>query len=168
MAETARPKGKLAGTGIRLIAGGYDACILVGLAFLAFIPVTVAEQQLGAIPHSFKVMLLISVAFAYFVGFWHKAGATTGMRPWKLRVAVCDTGEPVTLLAASIRFIVLMLTWLAALMTFVYMLYRDTGHALFFVCALIPVISMACMMLTPNRQTLHDLIAGTSIYRIED
>ncbi len=168
MAEAARPKGRLAGTGIRLIAGAYDACILVGLGFLAFIPVTVAEHSLGIIPHAFKVMLLFSIAFAYFAGFWHKAGATTGMRPWKLRVAVCGTGEPVSLLAASIRFIVLMLTWLAALMTFVYMLYRDTGHALFFVCALLPVISMACMMLTPNRQSLHDLIAGTSVYRIED
>jgi len=168
MAESARPKAQTAGIVIRLLAGSYDAALLVGIGFLAFIPVSIVEQNIGAAPDWIKQMLFMTVAFGYFVGFWYKDGATTGMRPWKLRLAMAASGDPVSLMTASVRFFGLMLTWLAAAMTLLYLFGHYTGHPLFMIAAILPAISLLCMMLTPQRQALHDLIAGTGIYRIRE
>ncbi len=163
-----KPKAAPAGIGLRLLAGGYDACIVLGLAFLAFIPVTILEQSAGAIPEWLKGMLLITIAWAYFAGFWTRGGATTGMRPWKLVVASVDDGGFPSWGAASFRFAGLMIHWLALAMTAIYILFRDTGHPLFFIAGLLPAASLASMMLTPKRQALHDLLSGTTIWRVAE
>ncbi|MDX8402000.1 MAG: RDD family protein [Mariprofundaceae bacterium] len=163
-----RLKGAPAGIGVRILAACYDACILLGLAFLVFIPVTIVEQTMGAIPQWLKGMLLITIAWAYFVGFWTHGGATTGMRPWKLVVATTDEGGFPSWGAASFRFAGLMITWLALAMTAIYILFRETGHPLFFIAGIVPAASLACVMLTPRRQTLHDLLAGTTVWRVRD
>lgn len=168
MAETARPKAQTAGIVIRLLAGGYDAALLVGIGFLVFIPVSVVEQYIGTAPDWIKQMLFMTVAYGYFVGFWFKGGATTGMRPWKLKLAMADSGDPLSLMAATVRFFGLMLTWLAMAMTLLYLFGHHTGHPLFLVAAAVPAISMTCMLLTRRRQTLHDLMAGTNVFRITE
>ncbi len=168
MAEAPRPKAVTAGIGIRLLASGYDCLILIGLLFLAFIPVTMAEQALGPIDQWLKGLLVISIAYAYFVGFWIRGGATTGMRPWKLQVAMAGSGDTLGMTAATVRFAGLMLTWLALGMTLAYMMVRDTHHLLFFISALVPALSLMIMMLTRDRQPLHDLVAGTTVYRISE
>lgn len=110
----------------------------------------------------------MTVAYGYFVGFWYKDSATTGMRPWKLRVAMVSSGDPITLMAATVRFFGLMITWLAMFMTLLYLFGHYTGHPLFMIAAALPALSLLCMMLTPKRQALHDLIAGTGVYRIKE
>ena len=166
MVANQRQQGIRAGIVIRLLASAYDGAILFGLCFIAFIPVTLAEHVLGEAPHWLKAMLIVSIAYAYFAGFWVKDGATTGMRPWKLKVAMGESGDPVTWLAASIRFAVLMVTWLALAMTLWFMATRDTGHFLFFVAASVPAISLLVMTISRDHQALHDLISGTAIYRL--
>jgi len=168
MAEAVRSKAQTAGILIRLLAAGYDAALLVGIGFVVFIPVSIAEQYIGTVPDWIKQLLFMTVAYGYFVGFWYKDGATTGMRPWKLRLAMAGSGDPVSLMAATVRFFGLMITWLAIAMTLFYLFGHYTGHPLFIVAALLPALSMLCMMLTPRRQALHDLIAGTGIYRIKE
>ncbi|MDX8407112.1 MAG: hypothetical protein R8L58_01880 [Mariprofundaceae bacterium] len=71
------------------------------------------------------------------------------------------------MLAATVRFAGLMLTWVALGMTLVYMMYRDTNHLLFFISAILPAFSLLVMMLTRERQSLHDLISGTAVYRLQ-
>ncbi|MCF7822373.1 MAG: RDD family protein, partial [Mariprofundaceae bacterium] len=127
MAETARPKAQRAGIVLRLLAACYDVALLVGIGFIAFIPVSIVEQQIGTTPDWAKQLLFMAVAYGYFAGFWFKAGATTGMRPWKLRVAMVSSGDPVTLFAATARFFALMLTWLALAMTLLYLFGHYTG-----------------------------------------
>jgi len=166
MAETARPKAATAGIIIRLFAAAYDLTILFGLEFLAFIPVTIVEQYAAPIPDWLKGFLLMTVAYAYFVGFWVKGATTTGMRPWKLRVAMAESGEPVGFAAATARFFGLMLTWLALGLTLFYMATRQTGTPLFFVAAAVPAVSLLMMLLTRRKQALHDLIAGTGVFRL--
>ncbi|PIW44265.1 MAG: RDD family protein [Zetaproteobacteria bacterium CG12_big_fil_rev_8_21_14_0_65_54_13] len=167
MAEQPRKKGIRAGFGIRLLASGYDSLILFGLLFIAFSLITLAENYLGTMQQWLKGSLIIVIAYAYFAGFWVKGGATTGMRPWKLRIVMNETGEPLSWVTASVRFIGLMITWLALGMTLWYIISKDTGHFLFFVAAVIPAISMATMAITRERSPLHDLIAGTGIFRVE-
>ena len=166
MVANQRQQGIRAGIVIRLLASAYDGAILFGLCFFAFIPVTLAEYALGEAPHWLKAMLIVSIAYAYFAGFWVKDGATTGMRPWKLRVAMSESGDPLSWLAASIRFTGLMVTWLALAMTLWFMATRDTGHFLFVVAASVPAISLLVMALSREHQALHDLISGTGIYRL--
>lgn len=162
-----RQQGVAAGIVVRLLASAYDGVILFGLCFIAFIPVTAAEQALGEMPHWVKGLLLVCIAYAYFVGFWVRGGATTGMRPWKLQVAMNKSGDPLTWTAASIRFAVLMATWLALGMTLWFIATKDTGHFLFFVAASIPAMSLLTMVLSKERPALHDIISGSGVYRIK-
>ena len=167
MAISEQQKGVSAGIVIRLLASAYDGIILFGLCFIAFIPVTMAEQALGEMPRWSKGLLLLTIAYAYFAGFWVKGGATTGMRPWKLRVAMRETGDPISWLTASTRFAGMMVTWLALALTIWFVLSRNTGHPLFYLAAAIPAISLLVMTLSRDHQALHDLISGTGIYRLK-
>lgn len=168
MAETARPKAQPASIIIRSFAALYDLAIFFALAFIAFIPVTIIEQYTGPTPHWLKGLLFTTVAYAYFVGFWVRGGATTGMRPWKLRVAMVETGNPVPWGTATLRFLALGITWLALGMTVLYIGTGNMYHALFAVASLIPAVSMLCMLLSKHRQPLHDLIAGTNVFRVAE
>jgi len=161
-----RLQGVKAGILIRILASAYDGLILFGLCFLAFIPLTIVEQNLGEAPHWLKGALLLVISFAYFVGFWVRGGATTGMRPWKLMVVMNETGDSLTWIAASVRFAGLIITWLSLGMTLWYIITKDTGHFLFFIAATIPALSMLVMVLSKDRSTLHDLISDTGIYKV--
>jgi len=168
MSEHQRRQGTLAGIGIRILASCYDSVILLGIAMLLVgIPITLSIEVLGATPPKWvQYLLFISVAYAYFVGFWVKGGATTGMRPWKLMVAMSGTGDPLTWLAASVRFAILMTTWLTLGMTLYYIKMHDTGHFLFFIAATIPAVSLTVMLLSKDRAALQDIISGSGIFRV--
>jgi len=161
-----RDEGVLAGFLVRFIAAIYDLGIVVALAFLVFIPVTVAEQMLGVTPEWIKGVLAMTVFWAYFVGFWTRSGETTGMRPWHLRVVMANTGEIPTLAAASIRFAVLILTWLAAGFVLLSMLTGKTQNIAYATIALLPMLSLFFLALSDRRQALHDWLAGVIVVRV--
>ena len=112
-------------------------------------------------------LLFITVVAAYFIGFWVKGGATTGMRPWKLRLAMLETGDPLSPFTASVRAAGLLITWLALAMTLWYIATKDTGHFLFFLAASIPALSLLVMALSKDKLALHDLISGSTVYRLK-
>ncbi|MDX8403864.1 MAG: RDD family protein [Mariprofundaceae bacterium] len=169
MSDNQRLQGTRSGIGLRLLASCYDIVILFGICFLAFVPLTMIEQSTGSAPHWLKGLLFMAIVYGYFVGFWLKGGATTGMRPWKLRLAMAHSGDPITLIAASMRFFGLIITWAAMIITLLYLFGHYAGHPLFMLAAaLLPALSLLCMMLSPRRQALHDLMAGTGVYRIKE
>ena len=163
-----RLQGTSAGIVIRLLASCYDGIILFGITILLVgVPISVSIEVLGATPPKWlQYLLFLTVSYAYFVGFWVKGGATTGMRPWKLMVATSETGMPLTWLSASVRFAVLMLTWLTLGMTLWYIVTKDTGHFLFFIAATIPAVSLVVMVLSKDRTALQDLVSGTGVFRV--
>jgi len=169
--QAVRPKASKAGILIRLLASAYDLTILFGLLFLAFAIWTLIDPNMSHTPKILQYILSCGIAFAYFVGFWSKAGLTTGMRPWKLQVAMVETGDLPNLTAASIRFFALALTWAALVVTFFQLtLYLSTGHInrpVFAVASIMPALSMVLMLLTPERQALHDILSGTSVFRVK-
>ncbi|MDX8411424.1 MAG: RDD family protein, partial [Mariprofundaceae bacterium] len=166
MAETARLKGVPAGIIKRFAAASYDLIILFSITFVIVGgSITLVKELIGPVPNWLQYMLFITVCYAYLVGFWVKDGSTTGMRPWKLKIVMADSGDPINLASATIRFLALMITWLALLVTFFYLSMRDTQSPLYVLAALIPALSLA-MMFSRKRQTLHDFLAGTSVYRI--
>jgi len=166
-----RPKAIKAGILIRLLASAYDLTILFGLLFLAFAIWTLIDPAMSNTPKALQYLLSCGIAFAYFVGFWSKAGLTTGMRPWKLQVAMVETGDLPTLTAASIRFVALALTWAALVVTFfqlnAYVYTGNINRPVFAVASIMPAVSMIMMLLTPQRQALHDILSGTSVFRVK-
>ncbi len=165
--KTARPKARPAGIILRFAACIYDVAILFGVAFAAFIPVVIFEHYIVIIPGWIKTSLLAGLGYAYFVGFWARSGATTGMRPWHLRIAMVSSGNHPGLVRATWRLFGLAATWTCLGVTLFDLL---TGHAagpLFFIASVLPAISLTCMALTRRRQALHDILAGTSVFRLQ-
>lgn len=163
--EPVRQQAVLAGFTVRAIAALYDLGIVFALCFLIFIPVTAVEQSLGVMPEWIKGMLVLTVFWAYFVGFWSRSGETTGMRPWRLVLVMADNGDFPSLSACTIRFAVLLATWLAAVFVLLSMLTGKTQNTTYATVALLPFISLACLALSKRQQALHDLAAGILVVR---
>ncbi|MDX8384491.1 MAG: RDD family protein [Ghiorsea sp.] len=169
MSDTAPLKARPVNITTRIFSAVYDIIMLFAVTFIFVgFSITAIETTMDVeITVWVKNLLFTSVAFAYYVGFWHKGdGATTGMRPWKLRVINIQTGKPPSLLEASIRFVIFGSTLIALVATMLYLKTGETHHIFFIVSSLIPVVSMLCMLFSPKRQPLHDLIAGTNVYRV--
>lgn len=169
MSNHQRQQGVRAGITVRFLASGYDLTILFGLTMLLVgLPITVSIEMFNATPPKWlQGVLFLTVTYAYFAGFWVRGGATTGMRPWKLKVAMLETGNPLSWFSATARFVGLIVTWLALAMTLWYIATKDTGHFLFFVAASVPAFSMIVMVLSKDQLTLHDMISGSTIYRLK-
>ena len=169
MSEVSRPKAKLAGFSTRIYSSLYDLIVLFGITFLfVALPISGIEYGMGSAPEKWvQYALFTAVCFSYYVGFWHKgSGATTGMRTWKLQVADIDTGDKPSLAAATYRFLGLGITLIALGTTYYYLHTGETHSFAFFLSSIIPAISLFCVLFTSKNQTLHDLIAHTSVYRV--
>lgn len=165
MAKKSKAKATKASVSARVVAGLYDLMILIGVGMIAFIPVSIIESYV-TVPDWVKTLVFCSVAYAYFAGFWVKGQSTTGMRPWKLRVAHKVTGDPLTFPMATVRFIVFGMVWIS--LGYVMLCIRDVNIAGwdFALAAIIPFISLLCMAFTPQRQALHDLLSESCVYKV--
>lgn len=79
----------------RLSAMFYDALVVIALLMTAafvVLPVTGPDVRAGSDP-AFTAYLVM-VAFAYFGGCWRAAGATLGMRAWRVRLESGTDGPP--------------------------------------------------------------------------
>ena len=76
------------GFGRRFGALFYDLFVLLGIVFIAALPLPWFDQITGGTVLGLwiKRLSLLGVCFAYFGGFWVKGGQTLGMRAWQLRV----------------------------------------------------------------------------------
>ena len=77
-----------AGLGRRFGALFYDLLVLLGIVFIAALPLPWFDQITDGTVLGLwiKRLYLLTVCFAYFGGFWVKGGQTLGMRAWQLRV----------------------------------------------------------------------------------
>ena len=77
-----------AGLGRRFGALFYDLLVLLGIVFIAALPLPWFDQITGGAELGLwiKRLYLLGVCFAYFGGFWIKGGQTLGMKAWQLRV----------------------------------------------------------------------------------
>lgn len=97
----------------RLGAIVYDLLLILALLFLATIPFIAIRggepvEASGNLPYQ---LTLATVVFVFFVGFWSRGGRTLGMQSWGLRVET-DAGQIPTVMQASLRFFVAILSWL--------------------------------------------------------
>jgi len=88
MSETPEVSYPDAGMGRRLGALLYDIFVLLGILFIAALPLPwfdqITEETLLGL--WIKRIYLLSVCFAYLGGFWVNGGQTLGMKAWQIRV----------------------------------------------------------------------------------
>jgi len=127
----------------RLAAGLYDFFPILALWMLTgavALGITHGEMDVKHPPIAYRCALLVVTA-AYFVLSWSYGGQTLGGRAWSLRVLGRD-GKPLSFGKAALRFLLAGVSWLAAGLGFLWILFE------------------------PQRRAWHDLATGSQVVRI--
>ncbi len=139
----------------------YEALLLFGVLVIAGLLFAVIMQQRHALylRHVFQYCLLLVLGI-YFVWFWIHGGQTLPMKTWRIRLVSAE-GGPVTIVHAMLRFLLAWLWFLPGL-ALAWLLGAQA-----WMLVLIPAINMLAWALTiyldPQRQFLHDRLAGTRL-----
>ncbi len=90
----------------------YDSLLVLALMFLATLPFVAMRsgEPVAAGDPAYRLTMLF-VAYAFFAGFWTRAGRTLGMQSWGLRLETMD-GQTPDFSRASLRFVSALLSWL--------------------------------------------------------
>lgn len=104
----------------------YDGLLLIALWMLGtalLLPLTGGQAiTAGNLPYR---AYLLAIAFAFFTGFWSRAGRTLGMQAWRLRLIAADGGA-VGFRRAALRFVAAGVSWLPLGLGFLWSLFdRD-------------------------------------------
>jgi len=145
----------------RLAALLYEAVILFGVVFLAgYLFSTLTQQRNGLTHHNLLAGWIGLVVCAYFVWFWTHGGQTLPMKTWRLRVVGAD-GAPLSVTRAVVRYVLAWLWFLPPLA-----LHPMLGLRLPQTLAIAVVwfvVWAATGRFDPQRQFLHDRLAGTRV-----
>lgn len=116
----------------------YESLLLLAVIFLAsfvFVSLTQGDRS-AAVKLAFQAYLMLVVAI-YFVWFWMHGGQTLAMKTWHLRLIRAD-GQVITLWQALLRLV-------------------------FAVPGVVLGVGILWAVFDPERQFLHDRLAGTRI-----
>ena len=90
----------------------YDSLLVLALMFLGTLPfIAVRRGEPVAAGDPAYQLTMLFIAFAFFSGFWTRAGRTLGMQSWGLRLETMDGQKP-GFLRAGLRFFSALLSWL--------------------------------------------------------
>ena len=95
-----------AGFGRRLGAIFYDLIVLLGIVFIAGLPLPLVDAFVEDMASAtfLKRAYLLGVIFLYLGGFWVNGGQTVGMKAWRLRI-ICQNGQPPNWKKALTRYL---------------------------------------------------------------
>jgi len=139
--------GESAGFGRRFAASIYDAFLLAALLIVftfAALLFTGGHAILRDTAGPWYYLYCggeLGVVAAYYILNWIRSGQTLGMRAWRLR-AVSESGKPLTLEAATWRFVFAFLAWSPA------------------------ALGVLWLYLDPERLALHDRLSRTRVVRL--
>lgn len=146
----------------RLYSLVYECLLLFGVLFMAgWLFSAVLDQRHALALREASQFWLFGVLGAYFVWYWTHGGQTLPMKTWQIRIVSRRDGTPVSAGRAGLRYLVawawilpgLALSWLAG-----------AGGWMLVAIPLLNVALWACTAyLDPDRQFLHDRIAGTRL-----
>ena len=145
----------------RLLCMMYEAMLLFGVVFIAgWLFSTLLQQRHAlALRHGQQVWQFI-VLGAYFVWFWTRGGQTLAMKTWRVRVVTRD-GLALRWPRALLRYLLAWLWFLPGLALAWWM--EVQGSMLLLLPMLNAVLWALTNRLDPDRQFLHDRIAGTRL-----
>ena len=145
----------------RLFCMVYEGMLLFGVVVIAgWLFSTLLQQRHAlALRHAQQAWQFIVLGI-YFGWFWTHGGHTLAMKTWRVRV-VTRTGQALGWPRALLRYL---LAWLWFLPGLVLAWWLEARGAMLL---LLPMLSAALWALTslldPDRQFLHDRIAGTRL-----
>jgi uncharacterized RDD family membrane protein YckC len=144
----------------------YEAMLLFGvLAVTGALFSILLEQRHALYLRHFLQAWLFVVLTAYFIWFWTHGGQTLAMKTWRIRLVAGD-GREVTMRRALGRFL---LSWLWILPGLALAwLFGARTWMLMWIPALNMLLWGLAAYLDPQRQFLHDRIAGTRLVWIEE
>ena len=145
----------------RFAAWLYEGVLLFGVLFAAGLVISILMRSADVVKQPVGGAFLFIVLGLYFVAFWTRSGQTLAMKTWHLRV-VDATGQPLRPGRAVLRFLLAWLWFLPALVS-VWALGLHGGLAIGGSLAGGVLAYLLIARLHPQRQFLHDTIAGTRI-----
>jgi uncharacterized RDD family membrane protein YckC len=155
----------------RLGAALYEGLLLAALIFITgflMLPLispgrAAMATELTMPPVPSRVALfctLFSMMALYSVWSWTGGRRTLPMKTWRLRIAA-TAGGPVTGKAALLRYLA---AWIGPALALIgYAILRDSGKGGLALC-LLP-LNFLWAAVDPDRQFLHDRVAGTRVLR---
>lgn len=142
----------------------YEAMLLFGVLFIGVWLFSTLLQQRHALylRGALQNWLFILIGI-YFVWFWSHGGQTLAMKTWRIQLVTAD-GQPVKIWRAIGRYF-LVWFWCVPGLALAWALGAKA-----WMLVLIPVMNMALwalmIYLDPNRQFLHDRLAGTRLVQV--
>jgi uncharacterized RDD family membrane protein YckC len=147
----------------RLASLVYEALLLFGIAFGVAMVYGIAIGQHHALQGRRGLESAQFFVFGlYFVWCWTRSGQTLPMQTWKLKLVAAD-GGPVSYGRALLRYL---LAWLWCLpgLAAAWLLEWQHDKLLSFAAVAANVVAYAALTaLLPQRQFLHDVLAGTRL-----
>lgn len=142
----------------------YEAMLMFGVLFISgWLFSTLLQQRHALYLRDFQQVWLFLVIGIYFVWFWTHGGQTLAMKTWRIRLISRD-GGPVRPNRAIARYL---LAWLCVLPGFaIAWLIQAKAWALVFIPGANIALWALAAFLDPERQFLHDRIAGTRIVKM--
>lgn len=143
----------------------YESTLLFGVLFIAAWLFSTLLQQRHALylRHALESWLFVILG-VYFIWFWRHGGQTLAMKTWRIRLLHKD-GNPVTVGQALLRFL---LSWLWCLPGLALAWSLHAQGWMLVTIPLAKVVVWAALTFTdPQRQFLHDRLAGTRLVDLE-
>lgn len=143
----------------------YEAMLLFGVLFMATLLFSILLEQRHALylRHVLQCLLFLLTG-CYFVWFWIHKGQTLPMKTWRICL-VNHNGEAVRTKKAIARYLLAWL-WFVPGLAVAWMLGAKT-----WILITLPIVNILVWALTiyldPQRQFLHDRIAGTRLITVE-
>jgi len=171
LTEAEPDQSRLAGLLPRLGAALYEALLVAALAFMTgylMLPLvspgmaaTATQLTMPSMPARVALFgVLFAVIALYFVWSWTGGRRTLPMKTWRMRVALAD-GAPPGGKTALLRYLA---AWIGPALALIgFALLRERGHGALAFCLL--GLNFLWAGVDPERQFLHDRIAGTRILR---
>lgn len=139
----------------------YESLLLFGVVFIAdwLLDTLTQSRHALSLRHTRQAWLFFVIG-AYFVFFWCRSGQTLAMKTWQLKI--CTAGAVrLTLPRAVLRYCLAWLWFLPAMA--IDAAFGLQGWPSIMVIFIGMCVWIATTRLDPQRQFLHDRLAGTRI-----
>lgn len=142
----------------------YEAMLLFGVLFISgWLFSTLLQQRHALYLRDALQDWLFFVVGLYFVWFWTHGGQTLAMKTWRIRL-VGSNGQSVTFKRALVRYLLAWL-WILPGLALAWAIGAKTWGLVLIPAANILIWALA-IYLDPQRQFLHDRIAGTKVVSV--
>ncbi len=143
----------------------YESMLLFGVVFLSgWLFSTLLQQRHALYLRDALQDWLFLVIGLYFVWFWTHGGQTLAMKTWRIRLVAAD-GQHVRYKRAILRYVLAWL-WILPGLALAWALGAQ-GWLMLGIPAANLLIWTLTAYLDPQRQFLHDRIAGTRVVNAE-